>query len=580
MALHDPNLNQPQLIEYGDLPADARFLLANQDILFEVDGNTDLCNLRWPWADEIYAKTVKLKISELRDDEFAPMVTQFFPAYQETILGSEGIIVSKRLAVPYQTHYDRAVLWVLECQAEGDRLLRLEVEIDWGQPLMQRMVDGLLVAQDNPASATGLYAQRNADSTRVFGNPQARPSSVDLEQPDRSHLVYHVLINGEVEVPLLMTLSDVGEQVAWSGFLALRDAERSFQQGVKALNDLLSKGALWTSDPELNRAVKMGKTAAIRNVQRFRTGLAATDRLLDHSRALVSAWDVMAPTESQNLLAHLRRLAEKAEGRLPQRFTLRPKDTVDSPSTSELIGANSAYLSALSLHLRHRPAVDLLEQHYAAASACAEALVRCGVEVRGDDSDRGRRHTQWIAAALEQAAWLAELQNDEVNAVRWQSESRAHTVALDGAAPTATPYRGLPESWGRDELGLWRFAEPWQGIDLAGAVIWDLCGVSWDAGLLTVKAAWPESWRWWAIVDLPYKDELTVTLVWDGTTLHSTLPLVSDTPWELHQRIRVLHAELYDFDLQFEFVGDGESDDRVVRYRPEFNLNNRDESAL
>ncbi|NJN81723.1 MAG: hypothetical protein HC802_05135 [Caldilineaceae bacterium] len=93
------------------------------------------------------------------------------------------------------------------------------------------MVDGLLVAQCNPRRIQGIYAQRNADSTRVFGNPYGRPSEVDLlDEEGRAKLVYYVLVNGIVEVPLLLTISDVGEQMAWNGFLALRDAERVFEK--------------------------------------------------------------------------------------------------------------------------------------------------------------------------------------------------------------------------------------------------------------------------------------------------------------------------------------------------------------
>ena len=113
---------------------------------------------------------------------------------------------------------------MLECQAEGDLLVRLDIEIDWGEPLTQRIVDGLLVAQLNPRRAQGVYAQRNADLTCVFGNPYGRPSSYEFDDQGHARLSYYILINGIVEVPLLLTVSDVGEQVAWNGFLAMRDA--------------------------------------------------------------------------------------------------------------------------------------------------------------------------------------------------------------------------------------------------------------------------------------------------------------------------------------------------------------------
>ncbi|MEZ4558179.1 MAG: hypothetical protein R2854_17380 [Caldilineaceae bacterium] len=275
MDLFDPVLDRALSVDYDELAPEMRNRLGNGELFFAVDGATDLHDLFWPWADAVYARHIRMRLTDLYDDEFSPLVTRFFPGFQETIIGTEGMIVSKRLMPPFKSSYDRAVLWILECQAEGDRLLRIDVHIDWGEPLSQRMVDGLLVAQENPQSAQGIYKQKNADSTRVFGNPQARPDHVDLDDPNGAHLVYHVLVNGQVEVPLLMTVSDVGEQVAWNGFLAQRDCARTFELSVKEWDALLQRGRLWTPYPPLNAVANSARIAATRRVQRFRTGTAA-----------------------------------------------------------------------------------------------------------------------------------------------------------------------------------------------------------------------------------------------------------------------------------------------------------------
>ena len=86
-----------------------------------------------------------------------------------------------------------------------------------------------------------------------------------------------MLINGVVEVPLLLTVSDVGEQVAWNGFLSLRDVEQVFDASSEAWNRLLRAGRLWTPDPSFNRAVHDGKLEAIRRVQRLRSGWSPSD---------------------------------------------------------------------------------------------------------------------------------------------------------------------------------------------------------------------------------------------------------------------------------------------------------------
>ena len=344
----DPILDKPHAVDLDEVEVGAVYPLANQDVVFEADAQANLHSLFWPWADAEYARQVIVRIFDLHDDEFVPMVTQSYAGYQETIYGTEGMIVSKRLVAPFKSPYDRAAMWLLDCQAEGDRLLRIEVEIDWGEALTQRMVDGLLVAQRNPQEPQGLYGQHNAESTRVFGNPHGRPDQVDLEDPQRARLVYHVLVNGMVEESLLLTISDVGEQMAWNGFLALRDSSIIFEKGTNSWLSALKQGRLWTPDPRFNRAVQAGRIAAMRHIQRLRTGLASTDRLVARTPALVSVSDAFDVVQSRNLLAHLRRVVDKSASVLPERLPLHAKEVVVPPP--RLLATNGAYVNAFMRH--------------------------------------------------------------------------------------------------------------------------------------------------------------------------------------------------------------------------------------
>src|SRR5690606_10555951 len=154
----DPILDQPQDIDYDAIDPAATYRLANHDIVFDVNATTDVQNLVWPWADATYLRSLTMRVRDPQLEELAPMITRYYPGYQETILGSEGMIISKQVAAPLGSAYDRGILWMLDCQAEGDRLIRIDIEIDWGEPLTQRMVDGLLVAQRNPGQARGIYS--------------------------------------------------------------------------------------------------------------------------------------------------------------------------------------------------------------------------------------------------------------------------------------------------------------------------------------------------------------------------------------------------------------------------------------
>ena len=572
MDPYDPILDQPQVIEFDEIPGPARYRLANQDLYFDADANSDLFDLHWPWADSLYARSIRMRIRDPQGEDLMTLVTRYYAGYQETILGNEGMIISKRLAAPLGSHYDRAILWMLECQAEGDRLLRLDIEIDWGEPLTQRIVDGLLVAQSNPRQAQGIYKQRNADKTCVMGNPQGRPSAYEFDEQGRALLTYYVLVNGIVDVPVILTVSDVGEQVAWSGFLALRDAEREFEASVKQWDQVVKRGRLWTSDPRLNRAMQVGRLSCVRHVQRMRTGLAPASRRTADVPGLVTCLDVFDVTMSRNLLAHLRRVAEKSEGRLPVELPVRPRDPVPDPG-DEVAYTNSAYLEALREHLWRHPDAEILQKHFSAAAMCAENLVHIRWVGTGE-AEVGAL----VAAArgLQYAAELAAEAGDDANAARWQSEA---TERWQGAAGGMSAQKlGLAQwaekSGWRCPVGEpWGFSEPAGGIRLAGEAVWIACGLQWHEDGMWVYPTRESMLRWWALIDMPVGDT-SVTLIWDGSTLHSTHPVHSDEPVTVHDEIRVRNTGEHDFDLRFDMIavnGSAGDDRRVVQsFQPEF----------
>jgi len=560
-------LDQPQGIEHNRLDSTSRYQLANQEISFAVDAETDLLDLVWPWTGEIYARSIRMKISDPRDEPLIPIITRYYPGYQEVILGSEGMIVSKRLTVPLKSSFDRAVIWLLECQVEGDRLLRLEIDIDWGEPLTQRMVDGLLVAQRNPGEARGLYGQSNAERTCVFGNPYGRPDSIDIETSDRAHLVYHVLVNGMVEVPLLLTISDVGEQVAWNGFLALRDTERAYELTVKAWNVLVKTGRLWTPDMNFNAAVQSAKLATARNLQRLRSGLAPADRQIDHLPALVASLDTLDVTESRNLLAHVRRTAEASAGRLPRLLPMRPKEALADPGGA-LLETNGAYLTSLYHHLQHHGDADLLAAHYVAVQLCVEVLIKYRVMLE----DHGEQLTT-LGVLLRQALDLAIQQKNGADAVRWESEAcEAERLAKELHGQKQLPIPGLDDwpatsTWQTPTDQPWHFADQWAGVALAGNAVWQGCGISQRGGEVWVQPALPTDWLWWAVLDLPIGTG-KLSLLWDGATLHATQPVRSLLPVQVQQRIRAQGVDEDESNLEFELKWEVEGIEQRQVFKP------------
>jgi hypothetical protein len=568
MTAASPILDQPQSLDYDLLPAGIVNRLANQDLVCWLDANSDVCDVLFPWGGGLYAQRITLTLRDVQEGPLTPLAVRFFPGHQETIAGSEGVIVTRRLVVPHKSPDDRALLWLLEFQAEGDRVVEMVLDVDWGEPLAQRIVDGLLVAQRNPQPARGVYSQSNAETTRVLGNPHGRPDEIHLDDPQRARLVYHVLVNGIVEVPLILTLSDVGEQVAWSGFLSLRDAEQVFDASTQNWLRRLQIGRLWTPEPALNRAVELGRLAAIRHVQRLRTGLAPTDCAVARVPALVDVWDGLDPVQSRNLLAHLRRVAEATEGRLPQELSFDPKHPAPDPG-SEILTTNAAYLRALRSHLAHQPAGELLAEHLLAVQLCGEALLRLRWEAPAVMEVPGS--AGHVAAALQDAHALASAAGDTINAARWESEWRA---LLAAGAPIAKSAAANWANWRADsgwqaEDGPWRFADPWAGMELAAQALWSGCGVAVAGGEVRVAPSWPADWEWWALLSLPLGDKF-VSLLWDGRTLHATQPVTSELPTARARRILLHRTDEFDFDPYFEVQADSGDTAGTQRLRPKF----------
>lgn len=561
------SLDQPLTLEFDDLTPEATWRLANGQLRFLADSHSDLTALEWPAAQAEYARSMRVRVTPLHGDELVPLANRYYPGYQETILGSEALILSKRIAAPFRGPEERAVLWSFECQAEGDSVFRMDVDIDWGEPLTQRVVDGLLVAQRNPTAGQGIYRQSNAESTRVFGNPHSPPESLELDDgAGTAHLVYYVLVNGIVDVSLLLTVSDVGEQVAWSAFLGLRESDRVLEGSRRAWDAARKTGRIWTPDTRVNAAIDAGKRETLQHVVQLHTGLAPADRSIVHAPALIDGLDVLDLTASRNLLAHLRRLAERSTGRPPLLIPAQSREPLIDPGRA-IARTIGAYLIALQRHLSRHWDATLLEAHYEAVGLCSEVLMRARSK---DLAQLSVPELTALGMALRAAQALATLRRDGANTVRWENEA----CDIERAAEAAGGVRAVESPLDWENLAGWRtptnrpwqFDDPWAGIRLAAQAVWQGAGVTIDARGVSVRPTFPAQWSWWALEGLATPHG-PLSLVWDGARLHSTLPLRGPLPVLVHNRIRALRTDEDDFDLTFDFSGEHEP---VDLFHPRF----------
>lgn len=544
----DPALDQPQLEEYDEIPDEARFPHTNGELHFVADKDSDLFNLGWHWHRRAYARSIRIRfdapmytssgISSEQLDDVLPLAVQLYPGYQETIYGVEGVIVSKRIFAPLDSYYDRSLLWMMEAQAEGDRLIQIRVEIDWGEPLDQRMVDGLLVAQKDPGEASGAHAQRNAESTRVFGAAEGRPDLVSFPTDSQAHLVYHVLVAGQVDLPLILALSDVGEQVAWNGFLVQRDISRAFKRSRNSWHDITHKGRLWSPDPQANHSVQQAKIDAVQKLARFRSGYAPADRSISSVPALVNQFDTFWPQQSRALLDTLRRVAERTDGALPRLLPVLPRGPVDV-SQDDIPFAAATYLETLHAHIQRLPDPEWLATHQQTVTSVANEITALAQEIPGrttpdappDDPVAQSRNAlrRGLAAASSLAGKLS--QNDD--AARWKDAADR----IGGIVGQSSP--GQP--------------------DPSEASIWQMLGIHMGEGILALHRSWPSDWDWWALLQLPYpfgENGTVVSMLWDGETLHTTQPVTFNGPVAVQNQVQPFGSNEHSFNLRFRLGTD------------------------
>jgi hypothetical protein len=282
--------------------------------------------------------------------------------------------------------------------------------------------------------------------------------------------------------------------------------------------------------------------------------MAPSTRRVEDAPALVKSLDAYDIVQSRNLLAHLRRAAERSNSKLPELLPLHPKEAPADPGPA-IAQTNGAYLAALHDHLRRHPDAELLAEHYAAVQSCAEALV----QLRWQHISPVAPVLIATGAGLRHALALATLHNDSANLARWESEVSNLERQPDavGADSELLMYDDWQKrtGWTLFADRPWAFADPYRGIALAGDAIWCACSCEWQDGELWVYPTRCAPWRWWALLDLPQAGtEISFSLVWDGATLHTTRPVQSDQPVAQWRRIRALRTDELDFDLQFEMT--------------------------
>lgn len=320
----------------------------NRKLFIRTDARSGLLSA-WSASDnQWYCGPLQFRFS-VQDEELAPMVTRFFPAYQETIYGTEGVVLSHRVFTPFAAGYERAVCWLLEVQAEGPRMVEIAIDIQFqlSHPAHElldpeivadlslghrekqvelRLERGLIVAQTVPTYYTRFdRTEGRSKEVRVFGS--SGPPTVHLfSELGRVQLLYHVLVEGYYDLPFVLGLSPSGQQIAWQGFLALSEITSAFEDTQKYVDRLLERCCLYTPDPAVNRGLQWAKVNMLRAKQAFRRGPAVAHNPPGDSVSVRDvAWyslagSYMNPDETGEMLRYVAAEAGQAAGKLADHF--------------------------------------------------------------------------------------------------------------------------------------------------------------------------------------------------------------------------------------------------------------------
>lgn len=564
---------EPLSFDVDTLASGAR--LANLSIVAHADALSNLASLYAPGGNRWPVRRLAYRFSLLgagRLEELTPLVSQFYPAYQETIWGTEGLILTQRLFVPYATAYEGGVCWLIEVQAEGPRVLQVEVQIETAADSLT-VRDGLLVA---------VMGGTVSGPAVVLGST-GPPTHWEALGAGRARLFYHVLIEGEVEQPFVLAAAEAGVSLAWNGFLMLIDTEQVFRETVAALDRQLAVAHVYTPDALVNRGLIWARVSILRAQQRYRWGHAVAaeaggDRVLvaDAGRyALGANW--LTPDFVGRLLDFLGRYAVNPDGGLAAEVhAATPGQRGDSSVAAtvtylaalwrSLLASAASQGEAVSLTADPAPlvatacaAAEYVRRHAGSALGALAVQAAAGI-VHLVDPTAAPPGSAADEMALVKVAPHPAMGNDErLDASKGGAGSAAQTWRLwtDGDVSAERIVAWLREAGAQAEkppsttaVARGEFPDggvspdPGAGAALLALAVEGLLGLQPRLPGLAMTPRRPADWPWLAVSRLPYQGHVISVAVLDGV-VHSTANVASPGPVEVYDKADIIPGDVF-----------------------------------
>ena len=252
-------------------------------------------NLMGLWASEDQWYCGRLRISlRTPSGPLLPSATLLRPEAQETEYEGPGVRARKRIWVPAGTAWDRAVVWTLELEGDGQGPARLWVQLDavWppiveqeglrrAEPEQQekrvrcRLERGVVVAVTQPLCG------RPATEVRLLGiwGGVPEPAAHHFGEPGTTRLVYELTLPPGTPTRLhwVLLTDPGGEAAAWQAWQSMPCPDRLYSDTLGYLTGRLSLPSLLTPSPAVNRGFQWAKVNTLRTQCRYPSGYGFTN---------------------------------------------------------------------------------------------------------------------------------------------------------------------------------------------------------------------------------------------------------------------------------------------------------------
>ncbi len=266
--------------------------LGNLWIFARTDPESNLLGL---WASEDQWYCGRLKIQAWVDQQpLKATRTTFSPEGQAAEFEGGGVWMGKFVWVPYGTAHDRCVLWFVELENRLARAVRVQLRADatWppiieydgfrrAEPEQQekrvacRLRGGRLLAVTLPRHG------KSAAEARLFGvwADALAPVAFHSGQPGWSRLTYECFLEpmGCNRLVMVLVTSPEGEGGVLRAWESLPNPEELYGQTLDNLRSKLTRPALLTPDPCVNRGFDWAKVNTLRTQCRYPSGYGFTN---------------------------------------------------------------------------------------------------------------------------------------------------------------------------------------------------------------------------------------------------------------------------------------------------------------